>query len=79
MSSSKPRTQAPIDAAEIHYRLARQLWQNGDRQMARREVLKALEEAPRFRDAHRLLLTVVGELEKDADKRDTPETRKRKF
>lgn len=45
----------PPEAAEIHFRLARLLHQTGD-PAAKRHVLQALEEAPRFRDAHRLLL-----------------------
>jgi tetratricopeptide (TPR) repeat protein len=47
------------DPAEIHYRLARLLRQQGKRDEARREVLKSLEEAPRFLEAHRLLLELV--------------------
>jgi tetratricopeptide (TPR) repeat protein len=43
------------DPADVHYRLAKLLKQTGKPDRARREVLKALEEAPRFRDAHRLL------------------------
>jgi tetratricopeptide (TPR) repeat protein len=44
----------PPDPADVHFRLARLLHKKGDAE-ARREVLKALEEAPRFRDAHKLL------------------------
>ena len=47
------------DPAEVHYRLARLLSQKGSHDEARREVLKSLEEAPRFLDAHRLLLELV--------------------
>jgi tetratricopeptide (TPR) repeat protein len=47
------------DPADIHYRLARLLQRQGKRDEARREVLKSLEEAPRFLDAHRLLLELV--------------------
>jgi tetratricopeptide (TPR) repeat protein len=47
------------DPAEVHYRLARLLHQTGKAKEARREVLKALEEAPRFQEAHRLLLELV--------------------
>jgi tetratricopeptide (TPR) repeat protein len=45
----------PPDPAGVHYRLGRQL-SGYDAAGARRHVLMALEEAPRFRDAHRLLL-----------------------
>ena len=47
------------DPAEVHYRLAKLLSQAGKRDEARREVLKSLDEAPRFLDAHRLLLELV--------------------
>jgi tetratricopeptide (TPR) repeat protein len=53
----------PPDVADVHYRLARLLRQQGNLKEAKRHVLQALEEAPRFRDAQRLLL----ELE-DSDK-----------
>jgi tetratricopeptide (TPR) repeat protein len=46
----------PSDPAEIHYHLARLFRQKGDAAGAKRHVLQALEEAPRFRDAQRLLL-----------------------
>jgi tetratricopeptide (TPR) repeat protein len=47
------------DSAGVHYHLARLLQQTGKPREARREVLRSLEEAPRFRDAHRLLLELV--------------------
>ena len=49
----------PADPAEAHFRLGRQLAEF-DEPRARRHVLMALEEAPRFRDAHRLLLELKG-------------------
>jgi tetratricopeptide (TPR) repeat protein len=45
----------PMDPVQAHFRLARLLHQQGDPD-ARRHILQALEEAPRFREAHRLLL-----------------------
>ena len=45
----------PPDQPEVHFRLARLLHSAGDA-AAKREVLLALEEAPRFRAAHSLLL-----------------------
>jgi tetratricopeptide (TPR) repeat protein len=45
----------PPAPADLHYKLARLLHQQHD-PSARRHVLQALEEAPRYRDAHRLLL-----------------------
>ncbi|WP_435011482.1 tetratricopeptide repeat protein [Tundrisphaera lichenicola] len=47
------------DPADIHFRLAKLLKQTGQPLEARREVLKSLEEAPRFLEAHRLLLELV--------------------
>lgn len=51
----------PDDPADIHYRLASVLLQQNKPEPAKRHVLKALEEAPRYRDAHRLLLQIVRE------------------
>lgn len=45
----------PANPAEVHYRLARQFHKLGD-PSARRHVLEALEEAPRYKAALRLLL-----------------------
>jgi hypothetical protein len=45
----------PADPAEVNFRLAR-LLQRQDPAAARRYVLDALADAPRFRDAYRLLL-----------------------
>jgi tetratricopeptide (TPR) repeat protein len=53
----------PVDPAEAHYHLAVLLRKTGDPAAARREVLKALEEAPRYRAAQRELLAIVKEME----------------
>jgi tetratricopeptide (TPR) repeat protein len=47
------------DPAEQHYRLARLLRDDGQPDAARREVLKSLEAAPRYRAAHALLLELA--------------------
>ena len=47
----------PPDPVDAHYQLAGLLHEAGDPE-ARWHVLKALEEAPRFRDGHRLLLEI---------------------
>ena len=44
----------PTDPAHIHFRLAN-LMQEGQPETAKRHLLQALEQAPRFRDAHRML------------------------
>ena len=46
----------PRDPADIHYRLASSYHETNQPARARRHVLQALEYAPRYRDAHRLLL-----------------------
>jgi len=48
----------PPDPADLHYRLARSLFAVGELDDARREVLFALEETPRYREAQELLLAV---------------------
>jgi tetratricopeptide (TPR) repeat protein len=48
------------DPVDVNYRLAR-LLQEADPQAARRHILEALADAPRFRDGHRLLLEIAGE------------------
>jgi len=52
----------PPNPAEVNYRLARLLQKVGD-PAARRHVLQALEEAPRYRDALKLLLELNEEKE----------------
>ena len=50
----------PDDPAELHFRLAKLLHQQGDPR-AKSHVLQALETAPRYRDAQKLLLKTVRE------------------
>jgi tetratricopeptide (TPR) repeat protein len=50
----------PADPADINYRLAR-LFLDRDPVTAKRYVLEALADAPRFRQAHRLLLKIINE------------------
>lgn len=47
----------PLDPADVHFHLADLLYRTGDA-AARRQVLEALEEAPRHRPALRLLLEI---------------------
>ncbi|MBI5760096.1 MAG: hypothetical protein HZA46_16385 [Planctomycetales bacterium] len=68
----------PIDPAEIHLRLATALQHAGDLDAAKRHALLALEEAPRFRAAHRRLLEIIQASEspsKKTDRSDKPATR----
>ena len=51
------------DPADVHYRLAKLLQPGREARRGPREVLKSLEEAPRFLDAHRLLLELVESAE----------------
>jgi tetratricopeptide (TPR) repeat protein len=55
----------PTDPAEIHYRLAWNLKAQKEHDAARRHVLKALEEAPRYREAHQLLLELAEEIKEE--------------
>ena len=49
----------PPDPVDVHFQLARLLHARGDsEEEAKRQVLQALEDAPRFRDAQRLLLEI---------------------
>ncbi len=57
---------APPDTADVRYRLAVLLEQSGEKDKARREVLKALDDAPRSREAHELLLKLAGPTDKPA-------------
>ncbi|MGD8500500.1 MAG: peptidase MA family metallohydrolase, partial [Phycisphaerales bacterium] len=50
----------PADPADVNYRLAR-LLRHRDPAAAKRRILEALAEAPRFREAHRLLLNITND------------------
>jgi tetratricopeptide (TPR) repeat protein len=50
----------PVDMAEAYYQLALALHESGDNVTARREVLRALEEAPNFAKAQDLLIRIRG-------------------
>ncbi len=50
----------PTDPAGTHYDLARALFASGDKQQAKREVLRSLENSPAYREAQELLLKVTG-------------------
>ncbi|MBN1418702.1 MAG: tetratricopeptide repeat protein [Planctomycetes bacterium] len=63
----------PADPAEAHHRLARLFLGQGEFDEARRHVLQALEEAPRFRAAYRTLLEVEERIAKSrAPEEDRP-------
>jgi hypothetical protein len=49
----------PPDGVKVHFQLARLLHVRGNSEIeAKRQVLQALEDAPRFRDARQLLLEI---------------------
>jgi tetratricopeptide (TPR) repeat protein len=51
----------PPDVVEVHFQLARLLHARGDSEKeAKRQVLEALEDAPRYRAAQQLLLEIEG-------------------
>ena len=62
----------PYDPADIHYRVALLLKEDDQPEEARRHVLLALEEAPRYRDAHKLLLSLVEPEESPAAEASPP-------
>ena len=49
----------PIDPAAIDFRMAQTLADMNQTDRAKHHVLRALQEAPRYRDAHRLLLKLT--------------------
>jgi tetratricopeptide (TPR) repeat protein len=57
----------PMDPADLHYRLGRLLRREGKLEEAKRQLLQSLEEAPRFREAHRELLAVVRGLKREVE------------
>jgi tetratricopeptide (TPR) repeat protein len=60
----------PADPADINYRLAK-LFQDRDPGTAKRYVLEALADAPRFRQAHRLLLKIISDTRSDSSGSDS--------
>jgi tetratricopeptide (TPR) repeat protein len=58
----------PIDSADLHLRLAGIVERQGNLAGARRHALLALEEAPRFRAAHRRLLEITRRIDASGDK-----------
>ena len=59
------------DAARLHFHIARLLKTTAP-ESARRHVLLSLAQAPRYRDAHKLLLELVAEPEAQAPTGNTP-------
>lgn len=64
----------PLDPAELHFRLARSLFAAKQLDDARREVLFALEETPRYREAQELLLSITEARLNANAKTDSPAT-----
>jgi tetratricopeptide (TPR) repeat protein len=62
------------DPAHTHFRLATLLREAGQLEEAKRQVLMALDEAPRYREAHQLLLalTAGGNMETATDSKAAP-------
>lgn len=54
----------PLDKADTYYRLAAAEFRQQQLPQAKRNVLRALDAAPRYRDAHQLLLKVIEASEK---------------
>jgi cellulose synthase operon protein C len=51
----------PLDTAPAHYGLARAYRLAGNAALTRRHVLEALETAPQYRPAQKLLLDIIGD------------------
>lgn len=66
---------APLDPAEMHFRLANLLQRTGDLPTAKQHIVRSLEEAPRYRAAHRKLLEIVRAMD-DNETSQTPDTEK---
>jgi tetratricopeptide (TPR) repeat protein len=64
----------PGDPVDTHYRLAKLLADDGESVVAKRHVLQALEQAPRYRAAHALLLELVSREEAAPALPEQPET-----
>ncbi|MGQ0634531.1 MAG: peptidase MA family metallohydrolase [Planctomycetaceae bacterium] len=62
----------PADEAQLHLQLAAAWQRAGDLLAAKRHALLALEEAPRYRAAHRRLLEIVGQLERAESGKNGP-------
>mgnify|MGYP001013564922 CR=1 FL=1 len=56
----------PANPSEVRFRLAR-LLKDGDAATAKRHVLDALADSPRYREAHDLLLAIVKEPEEETE------------
>jgi hypothetical protein len=56
---------SPLDEVDLHFRLAQLLQKQGDLPAAKRHVLQALEEAPRFRAGHEKLLEIIHQMEEN--------------
>ena len=67
----------PFDRADIHFRLAQAQFRQRQLEPAKRNVLLALEAAPRYRDAHRLLLDIVAATDKQNQSENSGETSER--
>jgi len=63
---------SPVDRAEAQYQLALAYFEAGDVGAARREVLRALEEAPNFDKAQQLLLKLQPGAHPAPQRRGTP-------
>ncbi len=64
----------PLDRADVFFRLASALHRTKQLAAAKRQVIMALEQAPRYRDAHALLLRIVQEEQASTDERSAVET-----
>ena len=64
----------PVDPAGIFYKTARAYRQAEDLEKAKRFVLKALDEAPHYRDAQKMLLELTAPEKAERSQGDRPQT-----
>ncbi len=68
------RAMDPVDPAAVDYRLSNALLKLQQYDQAKHYVLRALDEAPRYRDAHRLLLQIVSQQQNVRQQQDEQQT-----
>jgi hypothetical protein len=64
----------PVDPASLDYRMAIALTEIEQYDLAKHHVLRALDEAPRYRDAHRLLLKLSQQASQAKQAKETAKT-----
>lgn len=61
----------PFDPADVYFRLASAYSREKQLTNAKRQVIKALEQAPRYREAHALLLKILDDQDRQSELEET--------